>query len=202
MKQNLNDLFLGKEEEVYEIPKVLIISIDKIKAESYIDDNVAEDDIRIAAEFIQDTIVANVIGKCLYDKLKVLICEEQLAGRLNAEYRQLLEEYLHPIFIWGIPAELNIPLSFKQRNIGTYQVNGGDEIKSTELEDIKYLNQYYRNKMDFYVNRAIDFLKCNKCFPEISCGCECGWSKALTKQPTTPLNLTPPKCNKKRYRRW
>lgn len=147
---------------------ILMISADKLKKNSYIDANVEEQTIRVAAKFIQDTIVEKIIGSCLYNQLLQMICDNKVTGN----YKILLVEYLHPIFTYGIPGELSIPLSFKNRNIGTFQVQGSD-VKSTDLDELKYINQWYKNKMNFYMSRAMEYICKNRdCFAMYCCPCD------------------------------
>lgn len=169
---------------------VLLVNIGRLKKESYIDSNVNEKTLRTAIKYIQDSIVERVIGTCLFDKLKELICEDEICTPLFQYYKILLDDYLLPIFIHGVEAEISIPLSFKNRNAGTVR-NVSDELIQATLDDIKYLNQFYNNKKDFYIKRAIDFLKCHrKEFPELKC-CECPWyvQRPFNKDYSVPINL-------------
>lgn len=160
-----------------------LIPIDKIRKDSILDENFSANQIRIAVEFIQDTIINKILGRELFDELIRFVnnCET------NVCYETLINDYLYPIFIWGVPAEVSIPTSFKSRNIGTFQIADERIIKSS-IDDIKYLNSYYKNKMDFYINRAVEFIRCNKsCFPESICTC-CN-TGGMVKQFNNPLNL-------------
>lgn len=168
----------------------LIINIDRLKNDSYLDVNVSNNDIRVAVLFIQDEIIEHVIGTRLFDAVKAMVVNESIDCKQNCLYKQLLDEFLFPIFVYAVQAEISIPKSFKVRNAGTIH-QASDNMQQTGLGDIKYLNSYYRNKADFYIQRAIKFLKCNKeCFPEL-CGCGCSWcaDAAFEKQPNTSLNL-------------
>ncbi|WP_455649924.1 DUF6712 family protein [Enterocloster citroniae] len=123
---------------------------------------------------MQDEIIENVIGTCLYDKLIDLIRCDRLDCPENSIYKELLDKYLFKIFAYAVQAELSIPKSFKVRNAGTIQ-QASDNMQQVGLSDIKYLNSWYRNKADLYINRTIMFLKCNKkCIPEL-CHCACSW---------------------------
>lgn len=170
---------------------VILISPDRLKRESYIDENVTENIIRVASIFVQDTIIQKVTGTCLMKALQELIEDGSICEPECECYKKLLDEFLIPIFIWGVPAEISIPLSYKNRNAGTIKTSS-EGVTNSDLDEIKYLNNYYKNKMDFYVQRAIDYLCCNTQFyPELCCCCECAWytSRPLSKQPTSPLNL-------------
>lgn len=183
-----------------------MISVNKVKKDSYIDDNVQDDKIRIAIEFMQDSIIEKVIGTALYDTL----CDFIVSGEdevpddtgCSCKLTQLLDDYLAPIFLYGVQAELTLPLSYKERNIGVFQA-GDDKVQPSGMSDIIKMSKHYTTKMDFYITRCIKFLKCNiDCFPEIK-GCGCSWCEEQfnTKQPSTGLNLDfTPEQSRRRYR--
>ncbi|MCD8041525.1 MAG: hypothetical protein LUH10_00520 [Tannerellaceae bacterium] len=170
--------------------KALIVNIERLKNDSYLDKNVSNNDIRVAVLFIQDEIIEHVTGSLLFDCIKMMIINRTIDCPANSIYKQLLDDYLFPIFVYAVQAEISIPKSFKVRNIGTIQQTG-DNVQQTGLGDIKYLNSYYRNKADFYIQRAIKFLACNRdCLPELR-GCSCSWceDRPFSKLPYTSLNL-------------
>lgn len=189
MKDNL--IPIGNEPEIHCCnDKVLLISTDKIKSESEIDENMHDQTVRNAVVYVQDYIIQMVIGTSLFEKLKYLISTEWIYRMEFINYKNLLTDYLHPIFLHGVPAYIVIPNSLKNRNAGVYQVSDNSR-QASGLSDIKYLQQDYQNKMDFYTDRAIRYLSCNLlCFPEL-CDCSCEWYmyKAGSKQPTLPINL-------------
>lgn len=170
---------------------ILLVNINKLKADSYLDANVDNNAIRVAMLFMQDEVIERVTGSILFDKIKSLIPNSCIDRPCYCCYKTLLDDYLFPIFVWGVQAELSIPKSYKLRNAGLVQQTG-DNIQQSQLADIKYTNSYYKNKMDFYIERAIKYLKCNlECFPEVN-GCGCSWcvDSAFGKQPTNSrLNL-------------
>lgn len=174
--------------------KVLLISVNKVKKDSYLDDNVQDDKIRIAIEFMQDAIIERVIGTALYDTLCDFILsgdeEENNEDECSCKLTELLDSYIAPIFLYGVQAELTLPLSFKERNIGVFQA-GDDKVQPSSMSDINKMANHYTAKMDFYITRCIKFLKCNMdCFPELK-GCGCSWCQESfnTKQPSIGLNL-------------
>lgn len=173
------------------MPKDVLVNINQLKADSYLDANVDNNSIRVAVLYMQDEIIEHLIGTDLFDVLLALVRANKMDSPGYHLYKVLNDEYLFPIFVWGVQAELSIPKTYKLRNAGLVQQTG-DNIQQSALPDIKYTNSYYKNKVDFYIERAKKFLKCNKCsFPEL-CGCGCSWCKddMLDKMPTnSPLNL-------------
>lgn len=190
-------LKLVAQEDAIEYPReifdeVLLCSIAKIKKDSILDENVDDNMVRVVSLFIQDTIIEKVIGSCLFEKLRWLITNDVICNREYQCYRDLLDIYIKPIFLWGVPADTSIPLQYKQRNQGV--IKAQDEyMQSSQLSELKYINQYYQNKMDFYITKAQKYLCCNyKCFKEL-CSCKCGCCTTMygSKQPSSvSINLT------------
>lgn len=176
MSKNNNNL-PGQHFELYEVvpskefPEraLTFTSAKRIKTESYLDSNVSDDAIRVALLYIQDLIIERVLGTCLTDQLRELICSGQISDNRYRYYKELLDSYLYPIFSYGVQAELPIPLGFKNRNQGMVQPQG-DSFEQTALADIQYISKFYRNRMDFYMKRAMDFVLCNRHhFRELCC---------------------------------
>ncbi|MCD8167010.1 MAG: hypothetical protein LUE93_13395 [Bacteroides sp.] len=170
--------------------KVLLVNMDKLKNESYIDENVSEKHLRVAINAIQNEIIEKVIGTSLFNQLAQLVCQGTFNQECNLKYKVLMDDYLFRIFVYAVQAELSIPLSFKNRNTGTIQPET-DSSARTSISDIKYLNQYYINKADEYIQRTIKFLLCNRSeYPELE-RCDCSWcsGQLINQLPHTLLNL-------------
>lgn len=172
---------------------VLLVSIDSLKSDSYLDSNTQDNNIRIAALYVQDTIIQKVTGTCLFNALKEMVCTGVVYNpAVKKQYKELLDDFLYPIFIYGVQAELAIPLTYKESNAGVKTTSDPD-LSNPSINEVAYNQKYYQNRMDFYVDKAIKWLCCNHdCFPEL-CGCECCWYQDVygSKRATTPLNLRP-----------
>ena len=162
----MSKLNLYQEAQYQPTEKVMMISPDKIKKNSYIDLNVDEKTLKVSVEFVQDIIIKESLGCDLFSTLAKLI----KSGSVEGQWQVLLEEYIHPIFYYGVVAEMIIPLSYKNRNLGTYKITD-DKAESSNLSDIKYLINYYKNKRDYYTSKLQDYLICNKCFAQFECPC-------------------------------
>lgn len=176
--------------------KILFADVDRIKKESFLDKNVDDNQVRTSMIYVQDTIMKRVLGRCLYDRLEELICNCGIYEDENEHYRHLLDEYIFPVLVWGIQEDIQVPISYKTRNMGVIST-GDTNIANSTLNDINYVRTYYQNKVDFYMSRAIDFLKCSKCYPELKC-CECDWYKNML-QPKTNLNLVKQETYDRKY---
>lgn len=153
--------------------KIYLASPIDIKAESYIDDNVSDNNINVAMVDVQNIIIEKVTGSCLMNQLKALICSEFIKMDIYSHYLELLDQYLFPILTYGIQAELSIHLSYKERNQGIMRNNDTQHLQYPSSKEIILTKRKYEEKRDFYITRAVKWLKCNKdCFCEL-CGCFC-----------------------------
>lgn len=150
--------------------RVLLVNIETLKRDSYIDANVDNNVVRVAVGFVQDSIIENVIGTCLYDKLADLVATNEICDPENACYKELLDDYLFPIFQFAVQAKLAVPLAMKERNAGIIRAND-ETFTQVSYRDINLYKNEFASDAAFYQKRAIDFLRCNKeCFGNI-CGC-------------------------------
>lgn len=165
-------------DEIEFIPhKVWLASTEDIKAESYLDENVSDKMIQVALTDVQNMIVEKVTGSCVMNQLKFLICDEAINCKCSIWYRKLLNEYLFPIMVYGVQAELAPHLTFKERNQGIVRNNDTEHLQYPVLNDIKYIKIQFETKRDFYITRAVKWIKCNCChFGELCCCfcCDCG----------------------------
>jgi len=149
---------------------VLLANIESVKKESYLDDNVSSENIRVAMLYVQDAIIERITGSCLMNQLKVLIFNGLIDDPCFVWYRRLLDEYLFQTIVNGIQADLAPHLTFKERNQGVIR-NNDPSLQYPILNEVKYIKANYEKRMNFYINRSVKWLKCNKkCFREL-CGC-------------------------------
>lgn len=152
---------------------ILLVNIDRIKSESYLDLNVNEKSISVAAKYIQDGYVEKALGRCLSNKLKELVCDGQICNPMYSCYKILLDDYIFPIFTYGIQAELAQPLTYKERNAGVIK-SSDDSIITSVLDEVKELRKTYYSHLNMYITRLKEFIICNyKELPELCCTCGC-----------------------------
>jgi hypothetical protein len=154
---------------------ILLVNIEQLKKDSYIDCNVDDNTLRIAINSVQYRIIEKLLGTCIVDKLKELICSGEIKFPENAIYYDLVANYLFYIFAFAVPEELNISLTYKIRNAGNVQSSDDTKI-ITSQSDLKYINQWYANHYNDYILRTQNFLNCNREFFSDLCGCggNCG----------------------------
>lgn len=151
---------------------VLLANIETVKKESYIDQNVDSESIRVAMIFIQDYIIEHVTGTCLMNQLKYLVCCNLIDDPVFCWYRQLLDEYIFKIIVHGVMSDLAPNRTFKERNQGIIR-NNDPNLSYPILNEVKYIKGQYDRKLDFYINRAVNWIRCNKEHFDELCGCSC-----------------------------
>lgn len=142
--------------------KVLLLSEKTLKEDSLINDNVESTYILPAIQMAQEQGLQQIIGTLLYEK----ICDYVTDGNIPADYRILLNDYITPYLEYKVMADIQLPLSYKFRNLGVNQTTD-EHTYTPSLRDTQYLIEFYDNKAKFYSNRLYDYLKANhKLFPE------------------------------------
>lgn len=135
---------------------VLLISEKTLKTDSLINDNVDSSYIFPAIQVAQDQGLQSIIGTKLYKR----ICNDVENDSLTEDYKTLLDEYITPYLEFQVMSDIQIPLSYKFRNLGMNQAND-DHTYNPSMRDIQYLVNYYGDKAKFYSNRLYDFLVAN-----------------------------------------
>lgn len=176
---------------------ILLANIEELKKESFMDENLSPEQIRPAVVYAQDVIVERITGDCLLNQLKLLIYHKALNQYNYRMYRRLLDEYLFPVIQYAVQFKLVPHTTFKLRNQGIIRSNDSEHVQYPGLSDVKYIQSELEASMDFYVNRAIKWLRCNReCFCELcgcQCDCDCG-TAPFQEQYSVSLNIgIPPK---------
>ena len=139
---------------------ILLISEQTLKADSLINDNVDNQYILPAITLAQDTGLQPLIGTKLFQKLQRLVNDAEIGLAANAIYKTLLDDYVTPFMEYKTMVEIQIPLSYKYRNMGIVQTSD-ERVANSQMRDIQYLIDYYDNKSTFYANRMTDWLCAN-----------------------------------------
>ena len=141
---------------------VLLLSEKTLKEDSLINDNVDSMYILPAIQIAQEQSLQQLIGSSLYRK----ICEMVNTNNLVDDYKILLDNYITPFLEYKVMSDIQLPLSYKFRNLGMNQTTDERTI-TPSLRDTQYLIEYYDNKAKFYGDRLYDYLCANhKLFPE------------------------------------
>lgn len=141
--------------------KVQLISENTIKENLQLDSNVSYAYIAPTIKTVQDIRLQTVLGSVLYDSIrKAIVADPTLAQPANSDIKILVDNYIKDCLLNEIIAELQIPISFKTRNLGVVQ-NTDDNVQAADMESVKYLRNYYLNFAKFYEERLTNFLCAN-----------------------------------------
>lgn len=142
--------------------KVMLISEKILKEDSLINDNVDAMYIIPAIQIAQEQALQQLIGSNLYKKILDAVDNDEV----SADYKILIDSYIIPFLEYKVMSDVQIPLSYKFRNLGMNQTTDEHTI-SPSLRDTQYIIEYYDNKAKFYGDRLYDYLCANhKLFPE------------------------------------
>lgn len=141
---------------------VLLISEKTLKSESYLNDNVDSCYVIPAITSAQMIGLQPILGTKLYNE----IINQVKNNDIKSEYKILLDDYIKYYLIYKTLSEIQIPISFKNRNSGAVQTNNEYEVNSS-IDEAFRLNGYYDNKSKFFANRLTDYLCANSnIYPE------------------------------------
>lgn len=148
---------------------ILLISESKIKSEGILSSNVSAELILSSIKIAQDQGLQPIIGGNLYKKILYLIEAGYIDDIGYENYKNLLDDYITPYLLYKVIEEIQIPLSFQMKNIGTFtkNIDGTENTMAVTLADLKYIKQFYADKAEFYSKRMADYICYNITnFPE------------------------------------
>lgn len=164
---------------------IFLTSESDLKKSGIIDRNIDANILKMSMKYIQDEIIDNSIGNCLYERLKELISSGEIELEENSNYKLLLDKYIYDVMVYGVLWNIQAPLNYKTRNKGTIQTSG-DNISNADYATMKLVANNYKNMADKYTINMESFLRRNKnSFPELtSCEGWCArWDKKSSRMP-------------------
>ena len=138
--------------------KIFLISEDKLKTETTINDNIDSLYLHSAIELAQYIGLRELIGCELHDKLCSLVADGSISNLENKKYKELLDEYVTPYLKYKVCSEITLPLAYKYRNSGVVQTNNEHEV-NTAMKDAQTLKSYYEEKANFFGLALTSYLK-------------------------------------------
>ena len=146
--------------------KALFISIKDLKRKSIIDGNVDADKLVQFVEVAQDTHIQNYLGTDLYNKLQTLITGGTIDDVANADYKNLLNDYIKPMLIW-FSQSAYLPFAIYQISNGGMYKHTSENSESVTLEEMRALLNRVTETAEFYTRRFVDYMSFNSTtFPE------------------------------------
>lgn len=152
---------------------IFFLSENRLKAD-LLHDNVSGEYIRPAMITAHTVYLKETLGDRLYKALENYVVAEANNEEMPEQYKTLLDDYIVIYLEFLVMAEITMNTSFKFRNLGIVTTTDTNA-NQVPLEDVKYYQNYYRSKSEFYENRLVKYLKRNTdLFPEyMVCGDGC-----------------------------
>lgn len=137
--------------------KALFISIKDLKRKSIIDGNVDADKLVQFVEVAQDTHIQNYLGTDLYNKLQTLITGGTIDDVANADYKNLLNDYIKPMLIW-FSQSAYLPFAMYQISNGGMFKHTSENSETVTLEEMRALLNRVTETAEFYTRRFVDYM--------------------------------------------
>jgi hypothetical protein len=146
--------------------KALFIGLEELKRKSIIDGNVDNDKIIQFIEVAQDTHIQNYLGGKLYNKLQTLILNGTISDIANANYKNLLDDYIKPMLIWFTQSNY-LPFAMYQISNGGVYKHRSENSETISLEEMNMMLNKVTETAEFYTRRFVDYMGFySQLFPE------------------------------------
>lgn len=152
---------------------VLLISEDKIKENSNLNDNFFGKNLRTPIREAQDIGLQSIVGECLYKRILDLVSTGDIKLPENIAYKDLLDNYIQDYLLYMVLSNSVLTANVKMANMGSVLTNDEHLVNLSQAE-AELLRKNYEDKADFYCKRLQAFLCQNyDAYPELK-ECECG----------------------------
>lgn len=146
---------------------VYLINPSSIKDITNISDNLSDKYIRSALRESQDIGLNQVLGTRLLDKLYTLVSTGRIKDAENAKYKRLLDNHIGYYLAYETITNVVVIASVKIDNAGAV-TSDAEKTNSLDLKDVFKIENYYRQKSDFYKARLQAYLRMeHDNFPEL-----------------------------------
>lgn len=132
---------------------IYLLSEQRLKAD-FLNDNIDSSLILPSIQTAQDIYLRQTLGDALLDK----VCNMVRDNELEEPYKTLIDEYIIIYLEYLAMAELCVPSTFKLGNIGVAQAYDAN-VNTQTIQNVKYLESYYKQKASFYENRLTTFIQ-------------------------------------------
>ena len=151
---------------------ILLISEDKIKTLTNINDNTFGKWLTPSIIEAQSINLQSIIGSCLYNQIVNLVETGNIGLEENVQYKDLLDNEIQDFLIYQTIVNLIPLVNVKIANFGS-PVSNDEHIQTLSQGNIDLLRNYYQGIADVFQKRLQDYLLCHKDeFPELSdCAC-------------------------------
>lgn len=132
---------------------VLLVDESTFKQFSLLSDNLSFEYVTPVIKLVQDETLTTLLGEDMYKEIR----EQVLAGTVSAAYITLLDDYITDVIIWSVMSKVQLPINIKFRNTGLTQLSDPNNTP-TQLQDIQYLEQWYKNNSKIYERLLLNYL--------------------------------------------
>lgn len=131
----------------------LLISIDRLKEFSVVNENVDSKLIEPTIINVQELYLYDILGKDLYNE----IISEVNASSVSSTNQTLLNDYIEPYLINKVISEAVVDLNYKIRNKGI-QTNSSDNGQPVGMSELTQMQGKYNNIAEGYKTKIRNFL--------------------------------------------
>lgn len=133
---------------------VVFLSEEKLKNESVIQENVDPKIIKPVLKEVQSYYIVPIIGSELYNDI------QSKFGNWNADYVNLIENYIQPVMIQYALFELPWAMNYKyfNKSVGTQDA---ENMEPADLEELTRITNNRKNKAEYFSERLSRFLLAN-----------------------------------------
>lgn len=150
-----------------EYTNTLLISPSELKNGSLINSNCDDKPLSNMVTTVQEIYLVKLTGTALMRKLQELVYNEindnpdKISDANNANYSDLLENYVKPYIKYSVLKSFVVENSFKLRNAGTVRVSDTN-MNYTGVDDIKFLQSHFSTYIAEYEDRLSKYLCANR----------------------------------------
>ncbi len=131
-----------------------IISEEKLRFFTDINDSVDTSLIKNAVREAQDIMLQRIIGTKLYNK----ILSDIDAGTLSGAYKTLVDDYIQDFLLYASYYEALEAIYIRPRNNGLLKPTGGENSIEVDRSLFNVKRQNTENKMEFYADKLAAYL--------------------------------------------
>ena len=165
--------------------KTMLISVNEIKSNTLISQNVDDSYIATTIMTAQEIYLSKMIGTALYHSLQTLVYNQiknttpSIYDDEHKLYNELLQELVKPLLKYRVSVDLLYNISFKIRNAGVVR-NSDTNVSYAALDEIKYLEKQFLSYYDSYCDKISRYLSANRIsFPELLEQTPCYYDQAM-----------------------
>lgn len=144
----------------------LLVTRNDVVKKTSLNGNVDTDLFIQYIQIAQDTHIQTYLGTDLLVKIQSLITAGTLDDAINADYKDLLLDYIKPMLIHWAMVEYLPFASYTIANKGMYK-HGAENSESVSKNEVDFLVEKQRSIAQYYTRRFIDYMCFNQStFPE------------------------------------